>query len=124
MNKMEKLSGRELDAAVAERVMNIMCNCERTPDGSKWCRRHGTDERVGAPFYSSSIEAAMMVVEKLRSQGYQFVLSNRLNNQIWQVDLSLWEDGVNYTTKRWQAFADTLPLAICRVALTARSTTP
>lgn len=78
------LQGRELDAAVAERVMDDPCNCERTPDGSQWCRRHGTGKGIGAKAYSSDIRAAMDVVDRMRQLQCELEIAS--DRELWTVE--------------------------------------
>lgn len=106
------LVGRELDAAVAEHVMNVVCNGERTPDHSKWCSRHGTGERVGAPFYSTDIAAAMEVVEKLRHT-YGVEINGAPDGAGW------WVTFESKVFRLAAAAGPDLPDVICRAALQA-----
>lgn len=111
---------RELDAAVAERVMDAPCNCDRTPDGSIWCRRHGKGEGVGAAFYSKRIEAAMQVVEKMREQDQDLEVEMHTGKDKWIVSFAADRmDGAGYQYIGEGAAATTLPEAICRAALKA-----
>ncbi|HEX7333434.1 MAG TPA: hypothetical protein VF290_18160 [Pyrinomonadaceae bacterium] len=68
-----KLSGRELDAAVAERVMGW----QRQPDYNYWMSFPAGEtfklHKLIATWHpSESIEAAMDVVEKMRANGWSF----------------------------------------------------
>jgi|ERR1043165_4103033 hypothetical protein len=132
----KELSGRLLDIAIAERVM-------------RWPRRDRDDDRNYEDTYFSAyndggqivvfrggsqrsaerwspaqnIEAAMQVVERMWESGWQVEMVNghKLHTHIadnvssWYVRFINNENDMN----NWSAEADTLPLAICRAALTA-----
>lgn len=117
----DKLSDRELDALVAERVfeclviryskLSVGCGC---PDE---IHARGGDELK--PF-CGNMNDAMRVVEKMRERGYEICIAATTKTH-WQVDLTLFTDGVNYPSNRWQRFDESLPRAICEAALAALS---
>lgn len=113
-DSIEKLSGRELDAAVAERVMGW----QRQPDYNYWMSfPAGETFKLHALIAtwkpSEDIGAAMEVVEKMRSLGWSFACT-------------LYEGKLPYATfctgtvkSSSNAEADSLPKAICLAALAA-----
>lgn len=127
-----ELSGRNLDAAVAERIMgwaNVESGCY-TPIGQEWCgddpEGTGGFNRTGRkiiPRYSERIADAMEVVEKMWQADWQVEMVNghKLNTlitdnvQIWYVRFINNENDMD----NWSAEAATLPEAICRTALAA-----
>lgn len=134
----KELSGRELSALVAERVMGSVwdetrCRACGWPlaafdDGGctieSCSQRPYPARRADEPAqYSSSIEAAMQVVEKMWQMGWQAELVNcyMLNTPIVE-NVCMWYvrfiDNKN-DMNNWSAEANTLPEAICRAALAA-----
>jgi hypothetical protein len=112
----EKLEGRQLDAAVAERVMGADKEKEidlamLDPSGVIDSFRDTIWANI-LPHYSTDIAAAWRVVEKLREEG-------------WQVVINVLDDGAEVAVTRHEMaghlyeFADTAPLAISRAALRA-----
>lgn len=106
MNEEMKAS-RELDVMIAERVMNFPL-----PAGGA---------NVSYPYYySTELSAAWMIVEKLRTDGWRWVISSReAHTESWWVAVERpahWE--ANHTSKN-QAIDSSLPRAICLVALKA-----
>jgi hypothetical protein len=115
-----ELSGRELDAAVAEHVMGFT----RAPEpphptdnraingvlyylpGTPWDR----NQQNIVPYFSEDIAAAMQVVEKMRGSNYWFALEQEDD---WAA--------VFYDKDRvwYPQHAETAPLAICLAALKA-----
>lgn len=93
--------GRELDALVAEKVMN-------------W--KPGTvDDWVRIPFYSTSIEDAWKVVEKIAPpMGWVFFRIQRYG-EFWEV---LFE-GAGQGQPNYRAKGSTAPYVICLAALRA-----
>lgn len=125
----EQLRGRELDIAIAERVMGYdwwrsKVSGKRClfPEGRQypWFIYRATgDEQLTAdydhqvPPYSTSIEAAMEVVEKLRTEHWCVTLMNQFSKgPQWYVSFETVE-GETYAT------CDSLPEAICLAALKA-----
>lgn len=114
-DRLQKLSGRNLDAAVAERVMGW----QRQPDYNYWMSfPAGESFKLHAliatwrPF--ESIEAAMEVVEKVRERGYQVSIRSWEGAVPWSVKFIL------YTSREEvEEDGDSLPEAICRAALAA-----
>jgi hypothetical protein len=124
----EKLSGRELDAAVAE---SVMVHVVHVDNGEGFCencgeemlewkqmryRRQGGIEPVETrcvPEYSESIEAAMQVVERMREQGWSFACTLYAG----QFPYASFCKGTVATSRH--AEADSLPVAICLAALAA-----
>jgi len=121
-----KLSGRMLDAAIAEHVMrwHEQVDYDYSPPQINWVTANGefieikydvrNPENVNSLWGwcpSESIKAAMQVVEKMREQGWSFACT-------------LYEGKLPYASfckgtarSSRNADADTLPLAICRAAL-------
>jgi hypothetical protein len=134
----KKLSGRELDAAVAERVMGHVIHVD---NGEGFCENCGEEmlewkqirhrqqggvepvETRCVPEYSESIEAAMQVVEKLWQMGWQVEMVNCHKPETLITENACWwyvrfinnENDMN----NWSAEADLLPEAICHAALAA-----
>lgn len=118
-------SGRELDVAVAERVMGqpvppIVPDCcllvDKIPEpNTAWNHVHyyeRGDECEWEPLpFSESIEAAMRVVEKMQEQDFSVNLNAEPNDQWWVVFSNI--DG----DMQEDSFSETLPEAICRAAL-------
>ncbi|HEY8417046.1 MAG TPA: hypothetical protein VIK93_03300, partial [Limnochordales bacterium] len=114
-----RLEGRELDAAVAERVFghDVVWVIE---DRAKLVRRLPDGQCVLVPQYHDNIAAAWQVVERMTMMGYQFELS--------------FVQGAEYESAPWlaifckpprrvgavhTAFGSTATEAICRAALRA-----
>jgi hypothetical protein len=137
--QIDKLSGRELDFAVAECAMNwqwywwTVANSQEAVRGlfppdypncygyQLWSPEVGAlrvSESGQVPYFSGSIEAAWAVVEALRKRGFGFDLFNVPEG--WRAiiirrDIKLGRRGERETV----ADAETAPLAICRAALAA-----
>ena len=108
--------GRELDALVAEKVMGwVRAPVLNMTNISAWFEKgiRGRSPRfivrTDAPRYSIEIQAAWEVANKASGLIHVAEMTNG-----WVVTIRNSE-----THKTWQAAADTLPLAICRVALAA-----
>lgn len=133
------LQGRELDAAIAERVTGLV-PCDgwvRMNFGSaggaalrKECEHENgacyptvsvsnvQGNYDGVPPYSRKIESAMLVVEKMRERGYGWTL--KAHDDSWRVDVyRLPDNGYDGL----QSQASTLPESICRAALATVNTT-
>lgn len=116
--------GRAVDAEVAEKVMGLKVQAEGNYEvgpvivgsGKGW----GPSEDT-CPFYSSSIEDAFQVVEKMSEKGYMFSLISQYvptedpKKLVWGFgckfflgDHDIMEEG---------AKASSAPLAICQAAL-------
>ena len=122
-------NGRELDAAVAERVMgwfivpSVVIN--DTDRGKSWWRESfgdpldpgsGTFQHTSPPCFSTNIAAAFQVVEKMRetcSVDIEMVAGCTTANGVF---ITTPGAGDACTAYDW---AETLPLAICRAALKA-----
>lgn len=133
-------AGRELDALVAEKVMgwvNVAClNGGNTPTGEPdddWNRdarndpRHGGTgipqvHRLEVPDYSTQINDAWEVVEKLKRDGWNVSLGgdNGWGCTIYKIHA---QGGKNFSSTWEESFgpinAETAPLAICLAALKA-----
>ena len=114
----DQLSGRELDAAVAERVFDW----QRIPDATAlaphaYKRPDGhTVHPYSAPHYSSSIEAAHQVVQKLFSEGYILgMFAVGFDNFYWCSITTPKPERKNFDGPH----CDSLSEAICRAALKA-----
>lgn len=119
-NQDGELTGRALDAAIAERVMEW----ERVPVKSVLTEfQYRTPDHIGliwpsnAPRYSSSIADAMKVLPALRKR---LALSDSI--VFWckpsSFIVQIWADDAD-DTELANVLADTLPEAICRAALAA-----
>lgn len=132
------LSGRELDAAVAERVfgwrwwrstLRFSTEVRRAlmqPElkNDEWQLADGTEEIFSGPYifvshYSTSIAAAIEVVEQVGKRGFQVSIVNPLkvgtlaadNIRVW------WVQFADLSCAEFEAESDSLPEAICRAAL-------
>lgn len=119
----EQPTGRDLDAAVAERVMGW----RRNPDyknievpildmAFEWyVSGYGSND---LPRYSESIEAAMRVVEKMRELG-RVVRMQAWRIGEWAVSFSKYTKPDYAMVETEWGYGDTLPEAICRAAYAA-----
>ena len=119
---------RELNVAVAERVMGRCFHVWGTPNnGLLWtCTKCGiTEGAAGGPLnprYSDEIAAAWQVVEKMREQGWWAVVrfydpdTDENPAHRWDAHFGRYEDVGSVVRIR---FADTAPEAICLAALAA-----
>ncbi len=136
MTNPEELTDRELDALVAVKVtkVNMLCSScghdgysrERRPDGytkclacelklksSEWGSKH-------IPNYSTSIEAAWEVVEKMRKDGWNFSIGNGYKGNNWRVHFTERLDREPFRGGLFhEANADKAPRTICEAALKA-----
>ncbi len=110
------LSGRELDAAVAERVMG------RSVVWREWREElRPTDRYSGAIItrYSTDNTTIWQVVERMHELGWRYVMLKGFqqgNHRHYAAfDRQEWYDA----NPPWSAWAGTLPEAICRAALLA-----
>ena len=103
--KME--AGRELDALVAEKVMGIPVKIG-VITGEPYHAKFG----YLLPEYSHNIKHAWEVLDKVKS-GDPMVTFNSIDNK--------WLCGIWFKSRKQAsiAYADTVPLAICRAALLA-----
>jgi hypothetical protein len=108
----EELNGTELNRAVAERVMGWSSSLQ------VGIARY---ENRDPPRYSSSIEAAMRVIDKLRQSGEWCCIEIKSDyHYVWWVALTPAEGSGNGPHKPTVARQDeSLPVAICRAALAA-----
>lgn len=101
-------AGRELDALVAEKVMGWTVALEDRGPCRVWRPHENSAERSQPiPPYSTSIEAAWEVVEKMRQREFGFSLNDA------------WIAWFLAAPNEYQADADTAPHAICLAALKA-----
>lgn len=126
--------GRELDARVAQVVfgyeVKLVTAEERAkPDGYDlqdverrypWRSTLPSGDVVGGwghllP-YSTSIEAAWTIVERLREIGYRAQVTNNRDDVPWVVVFS---HETRYVTDYGSGVADTVSLAICKAAIAA-----
>lgn len=134
----EALTGRDLDAAVAERVMGWTI----APEGNRW-RVSATGEyinswcvdspnladldsdvddrlygRYAMPSYSTDIAAAMQVVEKMQERGFRIFIRDYEGVITWEVKFA------SVKGPSYEASGNDLPEAICRAALQAIDSLP
>lgn len=123
----KELVGRELDAAIAVRVMGepqpllSQDSCTNTIDdkrlGRAWihthCYERGDFCEAEPRRFSSDIAAAMEAVEAFRTRGYGVAITDNMGKAPWEVGF------VNNSTVGgiFVGAGDTLQLAICRAAL-------
>lgn len=112
----EKMSDRELDKAVAVKVMGW--KPPETKRSVTWLHPsgYGADES-GIPAYSTNIFAAFTVVEHLRQEGWRFRCGDLKNG--WTVEFYGWKD-MEFSKAEGEAF--TLQRAICIAALKSITT--
>lgn len=91
--------GRELDALVAEHVMDV--------------NAHANSKMNPLPYYSTDIAAAWQVVEKLAKKEILFVIDNLMPGKSFRVTAH------NIKRTEFFAYAETAPHAICLAALKA-----
>lgn len=110
--------GRELDALIAEKVMGLKRSdhwpvVDLREDRSRPLDRWDDDQGniVPLPAYSTSIEAAWEVVEKIASLKNCWRLRLEKHPQGWSVDFE--------TEWKVELVAETAPHAICLAALKA-----
>lgn len=110
--------GRELDALIAEKVLGYK-RLEDAPDGSERWRYPNEGKYSGIPSFSTSIEAAWEVVEKLRERGFAFHFT-QLAEDGWGANAGFVDhaDDRNIGVTR---SLDSAPHAICLAALKAIS---
>jgi hypothetical protein len=108
--RIETLSGVELDIAVAELVMGWTFSPSKTNSGYNW-RKGGVSAKT-APRYSAGLEQAMQVVERLREEFSNLALyaDNGWGCHVWDV----LENGEHVMGP--SAHGDTLQVAVCRTA--------
>ena len=94
---------RELDAAVAEKVMKL-----------SYILFDGTDKDAEEliPAYSTDISPAWQVVEKMEKHKYYFAIYNLIDAEIWACRFGNQQG-------EFEGRADTAPEAICLAALKA-----
>jgi hypothetical protein len=119
-SELESLVGRELDAAISNRVIGFGCNCDGNTRENPYkmpsfCRIHGTVVNGAVRHYSTDIAAAMEVVAALRKVGWAVSLNITVLDDSWRVELFHWSGN---NCQREEA-KGTLPEAICRAALQA-----
>jgi hypothetical protein len=111
----KEFSGEELDRAVAGRVMgNTLPEVWSDPTVGP---SHGDPGgyRIGVRPYSSSIEAAMQVVEKMRELGWRISIMNNVGCEKSDLEWSVDFNGHRIVNR----LAAELPEAICRASLKA-----
>ena len=101
-------AGWELDAEVAEKVMGV--DMPRS-----FPEAYPPQLRVDPP-YSTDIEMAWYVVERMREQGWGFQLTNATNDGTDDWSVEYWPLTGGDTVL---SHADTAPLCICLAALSA-----
>jgi hypothetical protein len=125
------LAGRELDAAVAERVMGwtrwekaVHPTDNRTIGDVLYCPPDMHMDFGGAlnyvPHYSTDTAAAMKLIEKMRQSGEWCCIDLHADfNYVWKVSFTRAEPYNEDHVVTAFAVEDSLPLAISRAALAA-----
>lgn len=124
MTNREELTNREIDALVAEKIMGWTREPDKTTDWQEtpwyedciWTTPCGQLSKIYPPNYSTSIEAAWEVVEKLISDGYTWDLNSHVE---WRVRVANYRDGQTRGVFETHEIGITLPRAICLAALKA-----
>jgi len=121
VNRVSELTGRELDAAVAEKVMR--CSVRKGPSGGLLCGcghtcdyPHAEATRDGQlygdlAYYSTDIAAAWQVVEKLAQDGFWLALHSDWSGRMFT---AVFRGGKDFAGEG----NGSAPEAICRAALT------
>jgi hypothetical protein len=121
----EKLTGAELDRAVAEQVMgwHEETDYDYTPPQVNWMDEHGDyqaivnceDQLANLPLWkpSESIKAAKQVVEKMQARDYWVKMTDTHDAE------ETWEVEFGYENCCWHKYSDSLAEAICLAALAA-----
>jgi hypothetical protein len=107
MNKAQILDlsvGRQIDTMIAEKVMGW----EKDRAYDRYIKESGSTIYTNELDFSTEIDAAWRIVNKLFSVGVLFFLSR---------DDVHWVATFNKRGKNYHASADNAPLAICRAAL-------
>jgi hypothetical protein len=112
------LSGRELDAAIAERVMGF----EEVESYGQVVRYHNKERDLEyggrwssvVPNYSTEMDAAMQVVEKMREKGFRWEASSPRGTG-WQICCFPADDAPD----GYRKFKAMFPEGVCRAALAA-----
>ena len=125
-------AGRELDALVAEKVIQsgFSWDLSKFPLNDAYAHRLCKHDSLKpfclvVPFYSTDIGAAWQVVGKLRKDGYGIIFNDTRvqyrcrfwrhdGKDAWNIFTWVGEPDTEYTI-----WADTAPLAICLAALKA-----
>lgn len=124
----EMQAGREMDALVAEKVMELPKDLISTHGPLFYTRKNGTQVKIKEiQYYSTEIAAAWEVVEKMRStpcsDGDHFCFDLYAeNNYVAVFRHHLGEITPEPYFEKYEfymATADTVPLAICQAALKA-----
>ena len=107
--------GKRLDCLVAEKVMMWSRVDEDSPDGKRGCKWLKPDASKGlyTPGFSSGIAEAWLIVDELAKRGISFQLEVNLvqeNDRRMQVVKAVFG-------RKFAGMANTVPLAICRAAL-------
>lgn len=130
MSDYSKLSDRELDALVAEKVMGwkkapngAWMSYEKDAFGNGGWKSHATwkaNASVSAVRFtpSTDIAAAWQVVEKMKERQWNFTIADLVKNK-WRAEFG----GSRKHKQTWED-ADTAPRAICLAALKAVGVAP
>lgn len=113
-------AGRELDARVAAEVMGWMPEKCASVVERPLVRRTGSAAWTPLPRFSTWIDAAWLVVEKMRETHWATVEGIGRPDPVWRAKFERMSDVV--TGQSWPPsvqIASTAPLAICRAALLA-----
>lgn len=129
------MTDRQLDAAIAERVMGhevravpddehrMLCVYHRewayAGDKYIWWEREGYQPEVYIPHYSASIAAAMTVVEHMRGDKWCCINIHSDHAYIWRVSFIESEPANAAHEVTASAQGESLPRAICEAALAA-----
>jgi hypothetical protein len=122
----EKMTAREKDALVAEKVMGVKVDCPTCMVAELGCIGTPTYpacyEGKGKCHYSSDISAAFQVVEKMRERGIMLTLMNwhYYGRNYWTAKFR----NSDADNKEWEGEGDTAPSAISLAALLALSPSP
>jgi len=112
---LEKLNLREIDALVAEHVLEIPVEDHGF---SRFTVKVGSS-KLAVPPYSTDIAAAWDVVEKLQESGFCFFIETR--GKLSQCSVEVFLTGKpSAVFDTGEVFADTVPMAICLAALKAK----
>lgn len=108
-------SNRNLDVLIAELVMKIDVKSIVSEPG--WEGLNTLYSKVRIPEYTSSIDAAFSVIEKMRASEYELALYSPIQRGIRETDNWTCEFTHGITHAWWSVEAETVELAICLCAL-------
>lgn len=110
-------AGREMDILVAEKVMGWTRKYVGEFGNQIWdSPSQGAYLEDAIPNYSTDIASAWEVVEKMKEEGFQFVIgTSELFGKPVRYFVEFKKEGTAFSHNR--VYTDTVPLAVCRAAM-------